>query len=267
MKRKLIVLLLVGLVTSAAAQCTFRNTAFQSGEFLKYNLYYNWKFVWVKAGTASYYTVSTAYHGKPAYRSSLTTRGNGRLDDYFVLRDTLLAYNSKQMEPLYFRKGAREGKRYTVDEVFYSYSGGKTHTRQHRRDNDGRHHWIKKSYNGCVYDMLSIFMRARSFNPESWKKGEVVNFPIVDGNGKDPARIVYRGKSKVKADNGGTYRCLGLSYYEYEKGKWREIARFYVTDDRNHVPVRLDMYLKFGAAKAFLVSMKGLRNTVTSRVK
>ena len=171
------------------------------------------------------------------------------------------------MEPLYYRKGAREGKRYTVDEVFYSYGGGKTHARQHRIDNDGKHHWIKKTYDGCVYDMLSIFMRARSFSPEKWKKGEVVNFPIVDGNGKDPARLVYRGKSKVRADNGVTYRCLGLSYYEYEKGKWKEIARFYVTDDLNHVPVRLDMYLKFGAAKAFLVSMKGLRNNVTSRVK
>ena len=32
----------------AMAQCTFRNTAFKSGEFLTYNLYYNWKFVWVK---------------------------------------------------------------------------------------------------------------------------------------------------------------------------------------------------------------------------
>ena len=115
--RKLILSLLVMVVTSAAAQCTFRNTAFQSGEFLTYNLYYNWKFVWVKAGTASYYTVATAYQGKPAYRTSLTTRGNGKLDDYFVLRDTLLAYNSKQMEPLYYRKGAREGKRYTVDVI------------------------------------------------------------------------------------------------------------------------------------------------------
>ena len=65
------------------------------------------------------------YKGIPAYRASLTTRGNGKLDDYFILRDTLLTYNSKQMEPLYFRKGAREGKRYTVDEIFYTYPNGK----------------------------------------------------------------------------------------------------------------------------------------------
>ena len=45
-------LMLTAIVVNASAQCTFRNTAFQSGESLTYNLYYNWQFVWVKAGTA-----------------------------------------------------------------------------------------------------------------------------------------------------------------------------------------------------------------------
>ena len=43
--------------------------------------------------------------------------------------------------------------------------------------------------------------------------------------------------------------------------------RFYVTDDQNHVPIRLDMFLKFGSAKAFLTNMKGVRNPISSLVK
>ena len=117
-------MLLLLVNTSVSAQCTFRNTAFKSGEFLTYNLYYNWKFVWVKAGTASMSVVQTTHKGKPAYRGSLVTRGNKRVDDFFVLRDTLLCYTGTDMAPMYFRKGAREGKRYTVDEVFYNYAGG-----------------------------------------------------------------------------------------------------------------------------------------------
>ena len=54
---------------------------------------------------------------------------------------------------------------------------------------------------------------------------------------------------------------------EYEKGKYKRIVDFYITDDENHVPVRLDMFLKFGSAKAFLIGMKGVRNPVTSIVK
>ena len=39
------------------------------------------------------------------------------------------------------------------------------------------------------------------------------------------------------------------------------------TDDKNHIPVRLDMNLNFGTAKAFLTGASGLRNPQDSRIK
>ena len=266
-KSFMVAMLLLLANTSVSAQCTFRNTAFKSGEFLTYNLYYNWKFVWVKAGNASMSIIQSTRNGKPAYRGSLVTRGNHKVDDFFVLRDTLLCYSGTDLAPMYFRKGAREGKRYTVDEVFYSYSGGKCHLRQHRLQSDGKHVWKKASYDDCVFDMMNIFLRARSFDPANWKKGYIVNFPIADGKTRTPARIKFAGKVTVKADNGVKYRCLRLAYEELEDGKFKKIVDFYVTDDANHVPVRLDMFLKFGSAKAFLLGMKGVKNPVTSIVK
>ena len=87
MKKRIVCMLLLLFVWVAASegQCTFRNTAFKSGEYLSYNLYYNWKFVWVKAGTASMSTVESSYGGRRAWRASLTTRGSKRVDDMFVL--------------------------------------------------------------------------------------------------------------------------------------------------------------------------------------
>ena len=95
----------------------------------------------------------------------------------------------------------------------------------------------------------------------------MVDFPIADGNGLNPAKLKFMGRKTVKADNGVKYRCLELSYTEKDKGEWREIARFFVTDDANHIPVRLDMFLKFGSAKAFLTNMRGTRNKITSVTK
>ena len=43
--------------------------------------------------------------------------------------------------------------------------------------------------------------------------------------------------------------------------------RFYITDDKNHLPVRLDLNLRFGTAKAYLRSVKGERNPQTSIVR
>ena len=51
-----------------------------------------------------------------------------------------------------------------------------------------------------------------------------------------------------------------------KKGKEKEIVKFYITDDANHLPVRLDLNLNFGTAKAYLTGAKGLRNPQTSKL-
>ena len=267
LKTILLAAVMLGMAGAAAAQCSYKNTAFKSGEFLSYNLYFNWKFVWVKVGTASMYVVQSKYGGQSAYRASLTTRGNSKMDKIFVMRDTLLCYSTLDLAPLYYRKGALEGKRYTVDEVWYKYPGGKCSITQSRLHKDGRRDKRNVTPGECVYDMMNMFLRARSFDPKNWKAGYVVDFRIADGNSLNPAKIKFLGRTTVEADNGVKYKCLELSYTEKDKGKWREIARFFVTDDANHVPVRLDMFLKFGSAKAFLTNMRGLRNNVTAKTK
>jgi hypothetical protein len=104
-------------VNPVKAQCGIENKAFGGGEFLVYDLYFNWKFIWVKVGSASMSTYLTKYQGKDAYRTSLITRGNDKLDGIFVMRDTLLSYCDTDLNPLYHRKGSLEGKRYYIDEL------------------------------------------------------------------------------------------------------------------------------------------------------
>ncbi len=253
---------------TAAAQCGIENKAFKSGEFLYYDLFFNWKFIWVKVGTASMSTVSSIYDGKSAYRTSLITRGNNKLDKVFVMRDTLLSYCDPGLSPLYFRKGAREGDRYYVDELWYSYPNGNCHLKQHRIEHDGRHAWKETEYKKCIYDMMSIFLRARNFDSSKFKKGQNIPMPISDAKHLSNSWLKYRGKETFKMDGtNDKYRCLVFSFIEREDGKNHELIRFYITDDTNHIPVRLDMFLSFGSAKAFLKGYKGVRSPMTSKIK
>ena len=119
-----IICMCCGLSMTAVAQCGIENTAFKSGESLSYDLYFNWKFIWMKVGSAEMDTHLTKFEGQEAWKSYLITRGNDKLDKYFTMRDTLLSYCDKNLSPLYFRKGAREGDRYYVDEIWYSYPHG-----------------------------------------------------------------------------------------------------------------------------------------------
>lgn len=265
----LLLLLAVWVPTRrAAAQCTSENTAFQSGETLVYDLYFNWKFVWLKAGSASMTLSGTIYGGQDAYRCHLITRGNKRVDKFFVMRDTLVSIVSTDLAPLYYRKGALEGDRYKVDEVWYRYDDGKTHIKQRYRNHRAQVSVQNRVSASCIYDMLSMLLRARSFDVSSYRKGDKIRFLMADGDEVEEQTLVFRGRDKFKMENTGTtYRCLVFSFVEYEDKKEKEVITFYVTDDANHLPVRLDMYLRFGTAKAFLTGSRGVRNPLTSIIK
>lgn len=235
------------------------NTAFQSGEILTYNLYFNWKFVWIKAGNASLSTIMTRYKGQNAYKSSLTAKTNERADKFYTIRDNITVYCSGNLVPMYYCKNAHEGDRRSVDEAWYDFKGNTCNLRVNRRKNGGSNR-AKNITTSNSFDMLSIFLRARSWDTSGWKNGHKVAFHLVEGKGISPAYIRYEGKTTVSGDNGKKYNCLKLSYYENGKGKgYKRIATFYVTNDANHIPVLIDLNLKFGSAKAKISNIRGNR--------
>ncbi len=253
--------------TEARAQCSAENTAFKSGETLVYDLFFNWKFVWLKAGTATLSTRETVYQGKPAYRAHLITRSSERIDRFFTMRDTLTAITGLDLVPRFYSKHAREGKDYHTDDVWYSYKDGKVTAKMKRLGRKGNVKHSSYSSKNCIYDMVSMMLRARSFDATDFKVGMRIPFIMTDGGKCEWRDIVYRGKEKFKMEGTSTtYRCLVFSFVEKVDGKEKEIVRFFITDDKNHLPVRLDMYLNFGVAKAFLKMGTGIRNPQTAKL-
>ena len=272
-KRAAGLFLLAGLlclcsIMPVQAQCVAKNAEIQSGEHVMYDLYFNWKFIWKKVGLASLTTNATTYRFQPAYRFNLLSVGSKKTDFFFKMRDTLTCYVSDKLEPLYFRKAAEEGKRYTVDEAWFSYDDGIATVKQRRTWHNPVREPQEMEYSDsrCIFDMLSILAQARSYNPKDYKIGEKILFPMATGRRVEEQTLIYRGKEDIEANNDTIYRCLVFSFVEYKKGKEKEVITFFVSDDKNHLPIRLDMYLNFGSAKAFLKSVRGNRYPMTSVV-
>ncbi|MBR6087789.1 MAG: DUF3108 domain-containing protein [Prevotella sp.] len=255
MRRALFILLLtISLLIPSQADALSR--AFNDREVISYQLYFNWKFVWIKAGTATMTTQPSTYKGKNVFRTSLVTQTSRKIDRFFVMRDTITSFCDLDLSPLYYRKGAREGKRYYVDEVWYTNSGNKTLATMRHLAADGEVTAEKHTYDRNVSDMINSFMRIRSMDVSSWTKGHSETVYIAGGSKLTTARLVFNGRKTVKGDDNKKYPCLVISYNEKENGKWKEIVKFYVTDDYRHIPIRLDLNLRFGTAKAFVTSIK-----------
>jgi hypothetical protein len=268
MKKFLTIILAFFAATTAYAQCPAKNEAFNSGETLLYDLYFNWKFVWLKAGSASLNISNTTYMGKDAYRTRLITRGSKRADRFFIMRDTIMSYTTHEMVPMYYKKAANEGGSYRTDEVWYSYIDGICHVKQRHRNKRGTIKVKNESREDCIYDMLSIMLKARSMNISNMNKGYRYHFQMTDGGKTQDEVLIFRGRSTFQVENSPVkYRCLVFSYVEKDDdGKEKEVVTFYVTDDKNRLPVRLDLNLKFGTAKAFLTGATNIRNPQTAKI-
>ena len=156
----------------------------------------------------------------------------------------------------------------TTKEVILSYPDGKPKVKMHRINRHGEHTWKEKSFDECIYDMMSIFLKARNFDASVMKKGDVIPMPITDAKRQSDSWLVYQGKETYKIEGSKEkFRCLVFSFMEREDGKTTELIRFFVTDDANHMPVRLDMNLSFGSAKAYLRAYQGLKNPMTAKLK
>lgn len=260
-----IIALLFSMV--CAAQCPTTNTAFKSGEHLEYDLYFNWKFIWFKVGSAEMDIKQVDYKGTPAYKAYLITRGSKTADRYFVMRDTLTSYVSKDLVPLYYVKAAFEGKSYRKDEVSYTYTSQGTHVDMSYKKNERPTAHQSIDIPDCAYDMISMLLKARSFDGSKFKKGDCIEFMMADGKDCTLQKIIFRGKKNFTNEHtDDKYRCLVFSFVEVEGNKEKEIVTFYITDDANHLPVRLDLNLRFGSAKAFLINAKGVRNPQTALI-
>ncbi len=254
-----ILLLLLFVCVPLEAQNIAQRPAFQPGETLTCNFYFNWKFIWVKAGGASLKIRETKFKGQDAISMTMLSSTNSRADAFFRMRDTLMTVFTPDLKPLYYRKGSAEGKRYYLNEVWYEYpQEGKVLVKQrYCRDKD-KPKYKEELVDGQVYDMMSLLAYARTLDFASLKKGERMTFPVASGKRIEQQHLIYRGKTRTKADDGYYYDTIIVSLVEEDDGEEREIINFFVTDDDNHLPILLDLALNFGSAKARISTKEGL---------
>lgn len=263
----IVAFLLIICGASADAQNIRRTQTFKSGETLKCNFYFNWNFIWIKVGDASLTIRDTIYNGQKAKCMKLLSSTNKKADSFFRMRDTLMTVFTDDYKPLYYRKASVEGKKYRLRQVWYNYlDNSRVKVAQYSRYNDEAPIYKEEVFNGQIYDMMSLLAYARTLDFTSLKKGTRLTFNVASGKKVERQHLVYRGKKKTKSDDGHEYDCFRVSLITEEDGDEEEIVNFHVTDDRNHLPILLDLVLNFGSAKARLSHMSGVMYPVTAVV-
>jgi len=251
---------------NAGAQCKLNNTFFQAGEDLSYDLYFKYGIIYTKAGTSSLRTVSEKYNGIDAYKMTLLAQSTGTVRKLFSLNDTLMCYTTKDLVPLAYIKDAFEGKDYTQEEVKYTYSGQGVSLKAKRHKNGNFRFDETITSNSCMYDMMSVVFYARTLDFSAMKKGQTTKVDFISGKKKVNMIIEYDGIETVEANDNKKYSCIKLilSIMDDAFSDKKEAMKVYITNDSNHMPVRLDSKLNIGSTRAILKSYKGNKHPVSA---
>jgi hypothetical protein len=232
------------------------NEAFKEGEILSYRLHYGVMDAGVIVMEVKPELIDVA--GRKVYHVVGNGYSKGTFDWFFKVRDRYETFIDKDaMLPwMFVRRVYEGGVTINQDYTFNHYTN--------KVDVGGGE---KVDIPQGTQDMISAFYSARNLDLTNAKEGDVFTINSIVDKEIWPLKIRYIGKEKITCDI-GTFNCVKFRPI-VQKGrifKREDDLNVWLTDDKNHVPLRAQAKLVVGSVKLDIVSVKNLANP-TSEVK
>ena len=257
-----VLLFLLLNVIGVDAQCKLTNTAFASGEDIKYDLYLNLGFFNARAGRGSLSVTEANYRGENAYKMVMLFNTSGLAGSLYTVNDTLTSFIDKDIRPLLFTKEAFEGKDYSVERQSYTYDGDKVKIRAFRVMNGKEQFDEVVTTEYCTYDYLSVLPYIRNLDYADMRPGDRHHIRFIAGRKPVNMYVNYQGISSVKANNGKNYEVINLTMTILDDAfsNQKEALKASLTNDENRIPVIIDTSLRIGTIRAVLRDVSGTRH-------
>lgn len=220
-------------------------------EKLSYTGYYNWGFIWIKAGFVEF-TLSPSGKYPNAQRLFAVGSSNPSWDWIFKLRDTLISYHdSTTFLPYEFSRKAHEGNYHKTFDYTFDYANNRVLADIHRIGKYKRQDTI--ALKPETFDMLSVAWFARELDFNQYEKGQQIPIRILIDDKIYDLYIRYLGREKVKTDSGKRW-CHVFSplLVEGDVFKGGENMKIWVSDDESRVPVMVEAKILVGSVKGIL---------------
>lgn len=206
----------------------------------------------IGAGNCSYTEEATRYEGADAIQLGIVMSTGRAAGLFYHLKDTMVSIVSPEGNPIFYSKIIHEQSSYAVENAYFSKNSDGYSVRLTIAGEYGVYRDRTETNPEKIYDMASMLKFSRSIDSSEMVEGDVINLPMVNGDMVVMQHIVHEGKVVIKDAHGRKYNCLKLSVRDYKLGSERETIKVYVTDDSEHIPVRLDIVLGKCFIKAVL---------------
>jgi hypothetical protein len=232
------------------------NNAFKAGEILSYRLHYGI----IDAGVAVLEVKPEvlSVSGRNVYHIVGNGYSKGSFDWFFKVRDRYETFIDKDaLLPWMFVRRVNEGGYIINQDYKFNHYNNKVDV------GNGE----KVDVPPGTQDMISAFYAARNLDFSNAKEGDVFTVNSIVDKELWPLKMRYVGKETITCDI-GTFKCIKFRPI-VQKGrifKHEEDLNVWITDDKNHVPIRAEAKLLIGSVRLDITGTKNLANS-SSEVK
>jgi hypothetical protein len=238
--------------------CSTENKCIQNGERLNFQVFYNLSAIWVGAGVAAFSTQTETLNGHEVFHITGTGVTYPSYDWIFKVRDKYETFiDANTLLPLKFIRNVDEGNYKFTNYVVFNQETHKALSKNTPFD-----------VPSCVQDVLSAIYYARNIDYEKYKPGAKIPFCMFLDNEVYNLYIRYIGKETIKTKY-GTFKAIKIAPLLI-KGtifKGGENMTVWVSDDGNHIPLRVNSPILVGSVKVDMMSYSNLKYPLSSLIK
>ncbi|MCC6185663.1 MAG: DUF3108 domain-containing protein [Chitinophagaceae bacterium] len=238
--------------------CNIKNTSFKTGERLLFKVYYNMNPFWIHAGNAQFTIASEKLEEKNVYHIVGTGKTNKSYEWFYKVDDkyeTIL--DQESLLPQRFIRNVNEGGMKFHHYVNFNHTAKKA-----------------VSMNGvfaiptCVQDVLSAIYFARNIDYNKHKPGDKIPFAMFLDDKVYDLYITYWGKYEIETKY-GKFKAIKITPLLIDGTIFNggEKMTVWVSDDANHIPLRVESPILIGSIKVDMMEFENLRNPMTALIK
>lgn len=237
--------------------CTMRNTSFLGTEKLTFKVFYTLAGVFVGAGEVIFTTSLEMLNNKPVYHIVGDGKTYNFYDNFFKVRDRYETFiDTTTLQPYKFIRNVDEGGYKKYENVTFNKTTNTAIT------NDGVY-----KVPGCVQDVLSAIYYSRNIDFDRYKPGDRIPFDLFLDKEVFNMYVRYMGKENIKTKYGKfkaiKFKPLLIKGTIFEGG---EKMTVWVSDDKNHIPLRIESPISVGTIKVDMINRQNLRHPLTSLI-
>ncbi len=250
------IILFIGLLISASFAAPQQDTAFQEGEWFKFEMSYS---NFLKAGNATLEVKESTFNGKPVYHVVGKGWTTGAIKWFFKVKDRYESYIDKETGvPYKFIRKIDEGGHTKDIEIKFDHDKQEAFIEDKKRKTQKTIATEKD-----VQDMVSAFYYLRNnYDTESIKEGEIVTLNMFFDEENYNFRLKFLGRETIDTEFGKVKTLVFRPYVMAGRVfKEQESLTLWVSADKNKIPLKIKADLAVGSLQANLEAFKGLKHS------